>query len=94
VTILAHTTCKAWQEQRQQEAKTDIGEWISAALSTRWLLGYLSGLNAASTGKNALGAIDPDTVTAWTDRYCKQNPNSDLSEAGDQLFLELRKITE
>jgi hypothetical protein len=81
----------------------DCGEWISrkkndyAELSiTGWLLGYMSGLSSMyelnGHKNNPLKkATSADQINLWMDNYCLKNPLSNISEGGDELFIELIK---
>lgn len=59
-----------------------------------WLLGYLTGMNAASVslGKNpdALKGVAGEQVWAWMDNYCKANPLEKASDGAPLLFLDLQ----
>ena len=62
-----------------------------------WLLGYLSGANAAWDGVDK-PATDPlsalssaEQAFVWVDNYCKKNPLEMVSSAGMFLMIELVK---
>jgi hypothetical protein len=76
---------------------SDCGEWIkSQNIQKRsWLMGYLSGINAAHyVGNMKIDHLDKlssaDQAYVWMDNYCKQNPLNDLTLGGWLLFQELK----
>lgn len=80
-------------------ALSDCGEWIQKPADHRksWLLGYLSGQNRMwRLMQKAKPAADPlSEITSaqqaylWMDKYCRENPLSDVADGADVLFLQL-----
>ena len=80
VTTQGSTECVQWA--RQRAAKTDAN--LSGEF---WLLGYLSGLAAAS--RTEVFPKESESLFLWVDNYCRSNPRHSLSDAGIALFIEL-----
>ncbi|HJS45708.1 MAG TPA: hypothetical protein VJ753_04835 [Rhizomicrobium sp.] len=92
-TTWADTTCGQWQKAREaQRQEKGLYDWIEAQSQVRWMLGFLTALNAINpTKKDALASINPALVRDWTDSYCAKFPNKKLSEGTSELFLRLVK---
>jgi hypothetical protein len=91
VSVLAVISCADWSSRR---ASLDDPPGIRSAREaapTFWLLGFLSGLNAADGGGDALGAIDGETVADWIDVYCAKNPGKDLFDGANALYEKLKR---
>lgn len=58
--------------------------------SSFWILGYLSGM-ASESGKDVLRNTDALSIEAWITNYCRANPLDKFHDAGDALFIELKK---
>ena len=77
----------------------DCGTWLSSEKYMRehaktYLIGYLSGLNAAlatanSDPLNRLSSVDQAFL--WMDNYCRANPLENLQTGTRALYDELRK---
>lgn len=96
VTIFGGSSCIEWQRSIADERKLPTSSYrgYSAALEKAWLIGFVSGYNAASpVQKNLLAAIDPETIYIWMDKYCKENPKNDVYDGAGKMFEELNKIT-
>jgi hypothetical protein len=96
LTVLGAHTCKDWNTKRENERKVPqpLLASLSAASSQHWLLGYMSGYNAAyPTNKDLLDGMDADTVTVWMDKYCTSNPTKKLYEAAGVLLRQLVKLS-
>lgn len=76
-------SCGTWVDLRKENSSV-------TKASEAWLVGYLSGIVAA-TGKDALRGTDNSSLFLWMDNYCRSNPLSQLFEGGDKLFIELAK---
>lgn len=50
-----------------------------------WVLGYLSAYNFFGTHKQ-VALPEPDTVLAYTDKYCRDNPLRYVANAADALI--------
>ena len=95
ITVLASRSCAQWVEDKRSAALegTTGSAWFTVALNRRWLLGYVSGLNAAyPSDKNLLAAVNAAIVEEWIDKYCAQNPKKDLIDGAERLMAELAKI--
>ena len=86
VTVRGAGTCQAYLD-----AKRNYAEGENQALNQlTWLLGYLSGL-AAATHVDILGNGDSaESIPTWVDIYCHRYPSNYLSDAGD-LYYKFRK---
>lgn len=92
MTEMGFVSCKNWLTDRATQQKPGMLNFLKAESNLRWLLGYLSGLNAAADiKKDALGGIDYKIVIDWTDAFCKAHPADNASSAGIALFLKLVK---
>jgi hypothetical protein len=75
----------------------DCGLWVKTqspalrATMSGWLLGYLSGLSMRHEQPNdPLASLNsPEQATLWLDKYCRNNPLSNLQVGGNSLFGEL-----
>lgn len=80
-------------------AVSDCGQWIQKPADHRksWLLGYLSGQNRmwrlmqkAKPAADPLGEItSAQQAYLWMDKYCQENPLSNVADGADVLFLQL-----
>ena len=72
----------------------DCGEWIhhQNASYKAWLLGYLSGINAAYNGAkidHLAQLSSAGQAFLWMDNYCRRNPLSNVDLGAAALFYEL-----
>jgi len=74
------------------------GQWVNfrneggfeLAYSFGWIAGYISAYNRQKLGVyNILGSTDIDSVLLWMDKYCRENPLSNLATGMDVLTNEL-----
>ena len=97
--ITAATICLAAQNSLAYITfgAPDCGQWLTEKTQARrtWLLGFLSGMNAAHTASKNF-KVDPldqlssgEQAYVWMDNYCKKNPLNDLSAGGIDLYIEL-----
>lgn len=96
VTILGSHSCADWLKDRKEEEQPDAKPYTGIGIlsSEAWLGGFLTGLNVNDdSDQDILGAVDMDTVIVWTDRYCAQNPSRSLKDAGQGLYMELKKLS-
>ena len=96
ITLIGPRSCSYWLKNRGSEKTVPYSsiQSIGAMSDSTWLFGFVSGYNAAyPTDKNLLAEIDADTISLWMDRYCADNPKSDLYNGTHKLFEELQKIT-
>jgi hypothetical protein len=73
----------------------DCGTWVvDSSRAKSWLLGYLSGLNAATASAernyDPLGKVTSAAqIYLWMDNYCKANPLDTVGDGALDLYLEL-----
>jgi len=89
-----HENCAIWHEAR----KTDKNTASQHAL-IKWVLGFLSGLNAHAAAKNiwgVQGSPTPEQISLWLDKYCRENPLNGLRRGAWELFKTLpdQRMTE
>lgn len=75
--------CGVWVTDRSAGLSRSVG-------NETWFIGYLSGL-AVYSNKDILKDTDNDSLYLWVDNYCRSNPLKDISDAGVDLFFELKK---
>jgi hypothetical protein len=85
IVVRGGSSCGQWVQERSADGKP-------GASNEFWLLGYMSGLAAAS-GTDALRDTDAAYIELWMDNYCKANPLKRVDDGGDDLFIELKKKT-
>jgi hypothetical protein len=65
--------------------------------ASQWLLGYISGMNAAmkvAKGTTPLATFTNDQVLKSTVAYCEANPASNLANAANEWYATLPKQTD
>ncbi len=65
--------CEAWVEARRDR---------TAVAFEQWVLGFVSGVSAASPGIAPLFRTDGQTVAGWVDNYCLEHPRETIATAG------------
>ncbi len=75
---------------------SDCGQWTKQPNEARkaWLLGYMSGLNAALSDNHndTLNKVNSaEQILSFVDNYCRSNPLKTVWHAGNALFAELLK---
>jgi len=76
-------SCGQWVNFRNE------GGWEHAAV-IGWIAGYISAYNKQTPGVyNILGSTGIDSVILWMDKYCRENPLSNLTTGMDVLTNEL-----
>ena len=74
------------------------GQWLEAAkedgllrvVLKSWVSGYVTAVNTWIEGKNDwLEGIDIPSAMLWIDKYCKENP---LSNGSDAMWYLLREL--
>lgn len=60
-------------------------------LYDNWVLGYLSGISAA-TNIDLLAGYDREAVAAAVEKYCRENPLKDVSRAADDVALQMFRM--
>ena len=75
---------------------SDCGQWVANSKSNltikAWLLGFMSGLSAgvSTAQSDPLKNINSaEQIFLWMDNYCAKNPLKNVSNGGNNLFLEL-----
>jgi hypothetical protein len=79
-------------------APTDCGNWVKDRKDNGWLtranqanlLGYLSGL-AMARNKDFLRNTSNQSLFLWIDKYCQDNPLSNVYEGGLELSYVLQE---
>jgi len=69
-------SCVTWTQVRNDPTRTDRDG------AEQWVLGYVSGVSAVTPLKRAAA----DGVWAWMDKYCRDHPLDNISEAGVALI--------
>jgi hypothetical protein len=65
--------------------------------ASQWLLGYVSGMNAAmkvAKGTTPLASFTNDQMLKSTGAYCDANPNSNLANAANEWYATVPKQTD
>ena len=65
--------------------------------ASQWLLGYISGMNAAMTvtkGTTPVATLTNDQVLKAAGDYCEANPASNLANAANEWYAALPKQTD
>jgi hypothetical protein len=86
-------------------AGVQCSQFIKAARSSdilyhqasQWLLGYVSGMNAAmkvAKGATPLANLTNDQVLKSAGNYCEANPESNLANAANEWYASLPKQTD
>lgn len=70
----ADSSCGTWTTRRSDSHKFS---YLRAGMES-WALGFVSGSNWNSAGKDRLEGIDTDAIFSWIDNYCRQNPLVDF----------------
>jgi len=83
LTIVGQSQCNDWTKERAEY-------YDEAANDQMWLEGYLSGM-VYVTKKDVLNLSASEALMLWVDQYCKAHQLDYLNEAGNALFLNLKK---
>ena len=65
--------------------------------ASQWLLGYISGMNAAmkvARGTTPQASLSNDQVLKSAGNYCEANPTSNLANAANEWYASLPKQTD
>ena len=65
--------------------------------ASQWLLGYISGMNAAmktARGTTPVGTLTSDQVLKSAGNYCDSHPDSNLANAANEWYASLPKQTD
>lgn len=93
ISILGATSCAEWTSIRASQNDPPGMRTMREIVPISWLLGFLTGLNAADDGGNALGAIDGETIADWMDGYCANHAKKDLYDGGKALYKKLKGMS-
>jgi hypothetical protein len=88
VSIRGPASCGRWVKDRAEPNKPNVREEFDKT----WLLGFLSGLTAASN-IDVLKDPDVESLYLWMDNYCKAHPLDGVDDGAGKLFDELAKRT-
>ena len=83
-TVIGIISCGKWIKQKE------INRGSQLVAMEEWLDGYLSGL-AVGSNTDILKQTDFDSLHLWVNNYCRANPLRNVSDAGVELFNELKK---
>ena len=67
-------------------------EYVRADVTSRrwyesWVMGYISGVNNARSGKEDFSnGVSPTAIGLWLDNYCKGNPMATCQEAVEAMI--------
>lgn len=80
--------CGFWVKNQNTKPLSD-----SEIVVKTWLYGYLSGLNSVlATPKNdPLSQITDTQVNLWMDKYCRDEPLSNIQAGANILYQELER---
>lgn len=78
-----HYHCGSWVEYRRQPGSQD------EQVMKLWLWGYVSGYALASPKGEQLDLPSGSTISAWMDKYCRDEPLSTIVTGGAALVKEL-----
>ena len=84
VQVRGARSCGQWIELRKTL------DAVEAVAQESWFVGYLSGM-AAYSDTDILKGTDNPSIFLWLDNYCRAKPLKRIDDAGDELFLELKK---
>ena len=81
-------SCEVWSARRGNDG-------VESANLEQWVFGYLTSLNRWVPGiVNIARGSNHEGLALWVDHYCSENPEKDLADAAEFLFLALRKNQE
>lgn len=58
------------------------------AAEIAWIMGYLSARNLQSEYSDFLKGTDNNAISEWIDKYCRANPQSEVTDAANALVEE------
>ena len=68
---------------------------VDSANLEQWIFGYLTSLNRWVPGiVNIARGSNHEGLALWVDHFCSENPEKDVADAAEFLFLALRKNQE
>ena len=103
--LLLFLSCKVVFAQTPEypiRGTPDCGSWVkpesnlSDLRQKAWLIGYLSGINIGFRIEkqrtfNYFSGVTNDQIFLWMDKYCKENPLSNLVSGSADLYIEMTK---
>ena len=84
VSVMGARSCGDWVKNAQ-----DPNGW-PVIVQNAWLGGFLSG-KTLSSGVDVLKGQSAESLYLWVDKYCRNNPLDNSADAGEELFIELKK---
>lgn len=80
-----HFSCGDWVQARTTRSEHDEG------IMKIWTWGYISGLANGGQRYRSVQLPSGATVSAWVDKYCRDEPLANIARAGEALMDELAK---
>ena len=81
-------SCEVWSARRGNDG-------VESANLEQWVFGYLTSLNRWVPGiVNIARGSNHEGLALWVDHFCSENPEKDVADAAEFLFLALRKNQE
>ena len=78
-----NVSCGRWVKDRKEN------RWLETA-NMFWVVGYITAYNREKPDVwQILGSTDVESVYLWMDKYCQENPLSDLADGMNVLTNEL-----
>jgi hypothetical protein len=81
-------SCAEWA--KYSAAQAGSADKSTQSSQQAWLIGYLAGL-AAATETEIPAKISNETLYAWMDHYCSENPQAMVSNGAGMLVLGLKE---
>jgi hypothetical protein len=84
VTMLGagNLSCGSWIAQRDEMVRQ---------LNISWVLGYLSGMNLMAD-KDFLKSYEVNGITEAINKYCRENPLNNITDAATDTAIQMRKM--
>jgi len=86
VTVMGSRSCGDWVKEHSETKPKD---W-DGITQDAWLVGFISGI-AMIIQKDVLKDQSGESLVLWVTNYCKNNPLNSTSDAGQELFVKLKK---
>ena len=84
----ARRSCGEWLEDKRADNNKTFD--VNRYGNKQWVAGYVTAVNIWIEGKgNWLGGSDIASAVLWIDKYCKENP---LSNGSDAMWYLLREL--
>jgi hypothetical protein len=95
ITIMGYRSCETWIRDHTKNASGEFSDKLRKTVDETWLVGFMSGANAASGSyfDDTLRNVDSQIVIDWVDRYCGAHPDRDVTDGGMALFHSLVDIS-